>query len=195
MLNARIPFLSASQHPILNTRTAAPADEMAGALPPHPRDFPLWGRQHEGAHIRHNMPTPETSDTMLAPPWRIGQLRRRNPSAIGGPIRHGRRLRTPPAFFPGIRAGRLQRRNPTPAGGPMRKISGVRGQSPCHHNRQRSCPCIFFDGPVANPALRRVGLGHWRLSTRRAARLATAAGRRFAGWRGAARLRSLLHCH
>ena len=27
-------------------------------------------------------------------------------------------------------------------------------------NRQRSCPCIFFGGPFANPALRRVGLGH-----------------------------------
>jgi hypothetical protein len=27
-------------------------------------------------------------------------------------------------------------------------------------HRQRSCPCIFFGGPFANPALRRVGLGH-----------------------------------
>jgi hypothetical protein len=27
-------------------------------------------------------------------------------------------------------------------------------------NRQRSCPSIFFGGPVATPALRRVGLGH-----------------------------------
>ena len=27
-------------------------------------------------------------------------------------------------------------------------------------NRQRSCPCIFFGGPIANPALRPVGLGH-----------------------------------
>jgi hypothetical protein len=27
-------------------------------------------------------------------------------------------------------------------------------------NRQRSCPCICIDGPFANPALRRVGLGY-----------------------------------
>ncbi len=27
-------------------------------------------------------------------------------------------------------------------------------------NRQRSCPCICFGGPFANPTLRRVGLGH-----------------------------------
>ena len=40
----------------------------------------------------------------------------------------------------------------------MRSISGVRGQSPCHHTRQRSGPRIFFAHQVAISALPRVGL-------------------------------------
>ncbi len=102
MLNARIPFLSASHHPILkhadgcaggcDGKGSAPAPPRFSALGP-----PAWGV----ADIRHNMPTPETSDRMLPPPWRIRPSSDSSgtvaPSA--GPYGTIRRPRTPPALL------------------------------------------------------------------------------------------------
>ncbi len=44
----RLAFLSyrPAGTPSSNTRTAAPAGVMTGALPPYPRDLTHWGRQH-----------------------------------------------------------------------------------------------------------------------------------------------------
>jgi hypothetical protein len=168
-----------------NTRTPAPAGVMAGALPPHPRDFPLWGRQHGGADIRHNMPTAETSDTMLAPPWRIGQLRRRNPSAIGGAPRHGRRLRTPPAFFLAFAQDVCRGETPPPCWRPNAQNLGGTGAEPLSSPPPAKLSLHFLWWPVCQPrvAAGRLGAsGGWRHAARPASQQPPIG--RFAGWRG-----------
>jgi len=101
------------------------------------------------------------SGKMSAPPWRIGLCGDATRAPSAGPYGTGGVFRRRLLSFTNSAQRLPDNINPTPLlAAPMRQISGVRGQSPCHHHRQRSCPCILFGGPVANPALRRVGLGH-----------------------------------
>ena len=59
------------------------------------------------------------------------------------------------------------------------KSRGYGGRAPCHHHRQRSCPCIVFGGPFCQPRVAAGRLGPvWRVATRRVARLGLAAGMR-----------------
>ncbi len=130
----------------MNARTASLAVVMTGALPPYPRDLAHCGRQQRGGACGEaTVPWCKLG----VPPRRTGQCgdATRAPSAgpygTGGVF--GRRL----LCFTSLKPQR-QRRNPHPMlAAPKRKISGVRGQSPCHHTRRRSRHCVFVNAERA----------------------------------------------
>jgi hypothetical protein len=57
-------------------------------------------------------------------------MRRRNPSAIGGAIWHGRRLRTPPALILIPQTATTTAKSPPHAGGPKAENLGGAGAEP-----------------------------------------------------------------
>jgi hypothetical protein len=149
-----------------HTWTAAPAGVMAGALPPHPRDFPLLGPPAWGG--LQTATTEPASGKMSAPPWRIGLCGDATRAPSAGPNGTGGVLGRRPLSFSlpsqDIDEGDLPN---LLLAAPMRQISGVRGQSPCPHSRQQSCPRIVFGCPgcQSRVAAGRLGAaGGWRFA-------------------------------
>ncbi len=141
-----------------HTWTAAPAGVMAGALPPHPRDLTHWGRQH-GVGISASplrLAEGETKQAASGDAARgVWPRRRRNRSGTAGRLPY--RPRRPDYF---TKCQRPLPTNPHHASGPNALNLGGTGAEPLSSQPPAKLSLHCFGGPFANPALRRVGLGH-----------------------------------